>query len=64
MSGDAQCLGICMFDWDAGICLGCGRTAEDIEQAGAAEASPAAESAPAAPGADAPPPDADTGAGI
>lgn len=28
---DALCVGVCMIDWDSGICLGCGRTAEEIE---------------------------------
>ena len=28
---DALCVGICMIDWDTGVCLGCGRTAEEIE---------------------------------
>lgn len=31
MSSDALCVGVCMIDWDAGICLGCGRTPEEIE---------------------------------
>ena len=30
MSGDALCVGVCMIDWDSGVCLGCGRTAEEI----------------------------------
>ena len=30
MSGDALCVGVCMMDWDAGVCLGCGRTADEI----------------------------------
>ncbi len=30
MSGDALCVGVCMIDWDSGVCLGCGRTADDI----------------------------------
>lgn len=28
---DGLCVGVCMMDWDAGVCLGCGRTAEEIE---------------------------------
>ncbi len=28
---DALCVGVCMIDWDSGACLGCGRTAEEIE---------------------------------
>lgn len=28
---DALCVGVCMIDWDSGVCLGCGRTAEEIE---------------------------------
>ena len=27
---DALCVGICMIDWDAGVCMGCGRTADEI----------------------------------
>lgn len=27
---DALCVGVCMIDWDEGICLGCGRTADEI----------------------------------
>jgi uncharacterized protein len=30
MSNDALCVGVCMIDWDAGVCLGCGRTADEI----------------------------------
>lgn len=30
MSSDALCVGVCMIDWDAGVCLGCGRTADEI----------------------------------
>lgn len=28
---DAQCVGVCMIDWDSGVCLGCGRTPEEID---------------------------------
>ncbi len=28
---DPLCVGVCMIDWDTGVCLGCGRTAEEIE---------------------------------
>ncbi|CAM5442497.1 DUF1289 domain-containing protein [Thauera sp.] len=30
MSGDTLCVGVCMIDWDSGVCLGCGRTADEI----------------------------------
>lgn len=30
MSGDALCVGVCMIDWDSGVCMGCGRTADEI----------------------------------
>ncbi len=30
MSGDPGCLGLCMIDWDTGVCMGCGRGAEEI----------------------------------
>ena len=30
MSRDALCIGVCMIDWDSGVCLGCGRTADEI----------------------------------
>lgn len=46
MSEGPQCLGICMFDWDAGVCLGCGRTAEQID--GSTPEAPAPEPAPPA----------------
>ena len=45
MSGDALCVGVCMIDWDTGVCLGCGRTAEEIEGVPVA---PPAESVPPA----------------
>lgn len=28
---DSLCVGVCMIDWDSGVCLGCGRTSEEIE---------------------------------
>lgn len=28
---DSQCVGVCIIDWDTGVCLGCGRTAEEID---------------------------------
>lgn len=28
---DTLCVGVCMIDWDSGICLGCGRTPEEIQ---------------------------------
>ena len=28
---DALCVGVCMIDWDSGVCLGCGRTPEEID---------------------------------
>ncbi|MDY0073910.1 MAG: DUF1289 domain-containing protein [Thauera sp.] len=31
MSGDALCVGVCMMDWEQGICLGCGRTQDEID---------------------------------
>lgn len=30
MSSDALCVGVCMIDWDTGVCLGCGRSADEI----------------------------------
>ncbi|AKU10339.1 hypothetical protein AzCIB_0434 [Azoarcus sp. CIB] len=27
---EALCVGVCMIDWDSGVCLGCGRTPEEI----------------------------------
>lgn len=38
---DPLCVGVCMIDWDTGVCLGCGRTAEEIE--GVPVASPPVE---------------------
>ena len=57
MSGEELCVGICMIDWDAGVCLGCGRTTAEIhgtgeEPEGLPEGGPAdvrqADEAPAA----------------
>lgn len=28
---DSLCVGVCMMDWDAGVCLGCGRTQDEID---------------------------------
>ncbi|NMF90589.1 DUF1289 domain-containing protein [Aromatoleum petrolei] len=28
---ESLCVGVCMIDWDSGVCLGCGRTPEEIE---------------------------------
>lgn len=42
---DALCVGVCMIDWDSGICLGCGRTPEEIE--GVPVAPPQPETKPA-----------------
>lgn len=30
MSSDTLCVGVCMIDADTGVCLGCGRTPEEI----------------------------------
>ncbi|ATE61336.1 DUF1289 domain-containing protein [Thauera sinica] len=47
MSGDALCVGVCMIDWDSGVCMGCGRTADEIN--GVPVPPPTDEAAPAAP---------------
>ena len=39
MSNDALCVGVCLMDWDAGVCLGCGRSTDEIHGV-AAEPSP------------------------
>lgn len=44
---DALCVGVCMIDWDSGVCLGCGRTPEEIE--GVPVSAPPADTKPAAP---------------
>jgi hypothetical protein len=44
---DALCVGICMIDWDVGVCIGCGRTAEEID--GVPVPPPPADIEPAAP---------------
>ena len=41
MSGDALCVGVCMIDWEEGVCLGCGRSTDEIHGV-AGEPSPAA----------------------
>jgi len=28
---DALCVGVCMIDRDSGVCLGCGRSPEEID---------------------------------
>lgn len=28
---DSLCVGVCMIDWEAGVCLGCGRSAAEID---------------------------------
>ncbi|ENO88219.1 DUF1289 domain-containing protein [Thauera linaloolentis] len=55
MSGDELCVGVCVIDWDEGICQGCGRTTSEIygETTSAEEAPP--PPAGHAPTADAPP---------
>ncbi|WP_332670400.1 DUF1289 domain-containing protein [Aromatoleum sp.] len=44
---DALCVGVCMIDWDSGVCLGCGRTPEEID--GVPVAAPVREAPEAAP---------------
>ena len=46
MSADPLCVGVCMMDWDAGVCLGCGRTAAEIDGSVAADSPAAASPAP------------------
>ena len=50
MSGDALCVGVCMIDWDSGMCLGCGRSADEINgmPASAPDTSAVAQPDPAA----------------
>ena len=50
MSSDALCVGVCMIDWDAGVCLGCGRSADEINgmPASAPDTSAVAQPDPAA----------------
>ncbi|ENO75092.1 DUF1289 domain-containing protein [Thauera sp. 63] len=52
MSGDALCVGVCMIDWESGVCLGCGRTADEIY--GTTDTPEAAPQAGGAPGDGAP----------
>jgi hypothetical protein len=30
MTDDDECVGVCMIDYDEGICIGCGRTVDEI----------------------------------
>lgn len=46
---DALCVGVCMIDWDSGVCLGCGRTPEEIDGVPVASASARAPAAPPLP---------------
>lgn len=41
MSNDVLCVGVCMIDWDTGVCLGCGRTSDEIDGVPVAEPPPA-----------------------
>ena len=53
---DSQCVGVCMIDWDAGVCIGCGRSTAEIEgEASAAPATAAATDLQAVPAAQIPP---------
>lgn len=36
------CVGVCMIDWDSGVCLGCGRTPEEINGVPVAPVAPSA----------------------
>lgn len=45
---DTLCVGVCMIDWDSGVCLGCGRTPEEIEGVPVA-APPVPDKTPATP---------------
>lgn len=38
---DSLCVGVCMIDWDSGVCLGCGRTPEEIDGVPVAAVKPA-----------------------
>ncbi len=49
MSGDPGCLGMCMIDWDTGVCMGCGRGAEEISGIPTPAPPPAPRSDTAAP---------------
>ena len=52
MSGDPLCVGVCMIDWESGVCLGCGRTADEIH--GTTDTPAAEPQAGKAPGNEAP----------
>lgn len=39
---ETLCVGVCMIDWDSGVCLGCGRTPEEIDGVPQAKPSPEA----------------------
>lgn len=54
MSTDALCVGVCMIDWEAGVCLGCGRSTDEIHGV-AAESPPVASTAADAQAASLPP---------
>lgn len=54
---DPLCVGVCMIDWAAGVCMGCGRTTEEIDAALDTPEQPPPEP-PAAPQDSAPPADA------
>lgn len=41
MSNDTLCVGVCLIDADTGVCLGCGRTPEEISGVPVAPPAPA-----------------------
>ena len=43
------CVGVCMIDWDSGVCLGCGRTPEEINGVPVAPVAPSVLEAPPLP---------------
>ncbi|NMG75833.1 DUF1289 domain-containing protein [Aromatoleum diolicum] len=43
------CVGVCMIDWDSGVCLGCGRTPEEINGVPVAPVAPSFPEAPPLP---------------
>lgn len=45
--GDAGCLGLCDIDWEQGLCLGCGRSTDEIYGHADADAEGAAADQPA-----------------
>ena len=58
---ESPCIGVCIIDWEAGLCIGCGRSVAESE-AGSAPADGSADTAEPPPPAPTPPREGGDGA--